>query len=112
MYVAGLASGWSSSSPGIAATLTITFVDGTSQLVVLENGVNLDDWNVRSHSGSSADAVRVYEDTTYGGHIDALSITLASSAEIDTIVWVDDSTVHTGTAEKTSVVIFAITVGP
>jgi len=114
MYVAGLASGWSDPSlfAGVAATLTITFVDGTSQLVELENGVNLDDWNHTSHSVSDPDAVRVYADTTYGRHVDALSVALASSAEIDTIVWVDDSTVHSGTAEKTSVAIFAITVGP
>lgn len=114
LYVAGLASGWSDPSlfTGIAATLEINFTDGTTQTVALANGTNMDDWNHTWHSVSDADAVRVYEDTTYGRHIDALTIPLDSVAAIDTIVETDDSTVHTGTAEKTSVAIFAFTVGP
>jgi hypothetical protein len=114
LYVAGLASGWSdpSSFTGVASTLEIQFADGTTQTVALANGTNMDDWNHTWHSVSDSEAVRVYEDTTFGRHIDALTISLDSAAVIDTIIETDSSAVHTGTAEKTSVAIFAFTVGP
>ena len=100
MHVAGLASGWSDPSlfAGVAASLTIDFADGVVQTILLENGVNLDDWNHTWHSVSSPDVVRVYEDLTYGRHIDALTITLDSAAAIDHITLLDDASVHTGTA--------------
>ncbi len=112
MHVAGLASGWSDPTyfTGVAATMTLAFTDGTEQVVELANGTNLDDWNHTWHSVSDAAAVRVYEDTTYGRHIDAVTVELTSTAPIDTITVLDDATVHTGTAEKTSVAIFAITI--
>lgn len=112
MHVAGLASGWSDYTlfAGVAATITVSFVDGTSQVVPLENGYNLDDWNHTWSDLSCPDAVLVYVDETYGRHIDALTVTLNSSATIDHITLLDDATVHTGTAEKTSVAVFSITI--
>ncbi len=114
LYIAGLASGWSDPSlfAGVAATFTITFSDGSEQLIDLENGVNMDDWNHTWHSVSDPNAVRVYVDKTYGRHIDALTVELDSTEAIDHITVLDDSTVHTGTAEKTSLAIFAVTVEP
>lgn len=114
LHIAGLASGWSDPTifAGVAATLTLEFADDTEQVIDLENGFNMDDWNHTWHSASSTDAVRVYEDTTYGRHIDAFTVALASSSTIVELVLLDDASVHTGTAEKTSVAIFALTVEP
>jgi hypothetical protein len=112
MHVAGLASGWSDPSlfTGVAATMTLAFTDGTERVVELANGTNLDDWNHTWHEVSDAAAVRVYEDSTYGRHIDALTVELDSTSPLVSIEILDDASVHTGTAEKTSVAIFAITI--
>ena len=72
----------------------------------------MDDWNHTWHSVSSPDAVRVYEDTTYGRHIDAFTTSLASNSAVAQMVLLDDASVHTGTAEKTSVAIFSLTIEP
>ena len=111
IHVAGMASGWSDPTlfSGVAAVLTVVYADGTTQDIACENGWNMDDWNHTWHAVSSPDAVKVYTDDTFGRHIDAYSADLESTAPIERITILDDGTVHTGTAEKTSLAVFAIT---
>ena len=110
LHLAGLTSAWADANfVGIAAKLSLVYASGEPDEHLLATTVHLDEWNKTSHSASADEVVKVYEDAVMSTHLDGLTLQLDTDRELVALVLEDDASVHTGSAERTSVALFALT---